>query len=104
MGTLNRIFREELRWLSPQHASLWRNYEIWYNLNDFTAGMLFVVGSALFFWQSTVSVATWLFLIGSILFCVRPGIRLLRDLHLLRLPAPHAGGPALNSEGNHHAT
>lgn len=98
MGTLNRIFREELRWQSPKHASLWRNYEIWYNLNDFTAGTLFVVGSALFFWHSTMSIATWLFLVGSILFCVRPGIRLLRDLHLLRLPTSQDGSPALHGE------
>jgi hypothetical protein len=31
---------------------------------------------------------TWLFLIGSILFAVRPTIRLALELHLARLPVP----------------
>lgn len=85
MGTLGQIFRDELSSLSPRHAELWRNYEVWYNLNDFAAGVLFVVGSVLFFWPSTTGTATWLFLVGSVLFCVRPGIRLIRDLHLSRI-------------------
>jgi hypothetical protein len=87
MGTLQRVFREELASLTPHHARISRNYEIWYNINDFAAGVLFVTGSILFFWESTMYIATWFFVVGSILFCVRPSIRLARELHLSRLPS-----------------
>lgn len=86
MGTLQRLFRHELASLTPRHARVSRNYEIWYNVNDFAAGLLFVAGSVLFFWESTTYVAIWLFVVGSVLFCVRPGIRLARELHLSQLP------------------
>lgn len=93
MGTLHHLFREELAWLTPRHAALSRNFEIWYHLNDFAAGLLFVTGSVLFFFPSTTYAATWLFLVGSVLFCVRPAIRVMRDLRLASLPAP-AQGPS----------
>lgn len=83
---LSRLFRRELWSLSARHSEVWRQYEILYHVNDFVAGLLFVVGSVLFFWESTQRTATWMFLVGSILFTLRPGIRLMRDLRLTRLP------------------
>nr|WP_068249431.1 YrhK family protein [Janibacter corallicola] len=53
--------------------------------NDFLAGVLFLVGSILFFKESTVYAATWLFTIGSVLFVARPSIRLVRRFHLGRV-------------------
>ena len=53
--------------------------------NDFLAGVLFLVGSILFFKESTVYPATWLFTIGSVLFVARPSIRLVRRFHLGRV-------------------
>ncbi|NYF98200.1 YrhK family protein [Janibacter cremeus] len=62
--------------------------------NDFLAGVLFLVGSILFFSESTLYAATWLFTIGSVLFVARPTIRLVRRVHLGRvahLPLETAG-------------
>lgn len=80
-----RMFSHDLADKSPHHAEIWRNYEILYHLNDFLAGVMFVVGSILFFWEDTMFAATVLFLIGSIMFTVRPLIQVLRDFHLTRL-------------------
>ena len=52
---------------------------------DFTAAGLFVVGSALFFFASTAYVATWMFLIGSIFFGMKPTIRLMREIRFVRM-------------------
>lgn len=52
---------------------------------DFAAGMCFVVGSALFFSEETKNTATWLFLVGSILFAAKPTIRLGHELHRNRV-------------------
>ncbi|MEI3609374.1 YrhK family protein [Pseudogracilibacillus sp. SO10305] len=39
----------------------------------------------LFFSESTVTIGTWLFLIGSIQLLIRPIIRIIRNIHLKRL-------------------
>lgn len=57
--------------------------------NDFLAGVLFLVGSVLFFSEATVYAATWLFTIGSVLFVARPTIRLARRVHLGRVGGSH---------------
>jgi hypothetical protein len=62
--------------------------------NDFLIAVWFVIGSILFFWESTTFAATWFFLIGSIQFLVRPTIRLSRRLHLQRI---RAGVPAADA-------
>ena len=52
---------------------------------DFAAAVLFVIGSALFFSEATTYVATWMFLIGSLCFALKPSLRLARELHYLRI-------------------
>lgn len=42
----------------------------------------FIVGSVLFFSESTTVAGTWLFLAGSVQLLVRPVIRLSRRVHL----------------------
>jgi hypothetical protein len=61
-----------------------RRYETASIANDVLTGVLFLVGSILFFWQSTSTAAVWLFVIGSVLMLVRPSIRLARRVHLAR--------------------
>ena len=48
---------------------------------DFAAGLLFVAGSWLFFSESTVYTATWMFLVGSVFFAIQPTIRLVHEIH-----------------------
>ena len=54
-------------------------------VNDVLVALWFVIGSALFLWESTTLVATWFFLIGSLQFLARPVIRLRRRVHLRRI-------------------
>lgn len=81
-----------MRFLEPKganvrakHAALYAQYELAYTFVDFAAAGLFVVGSLLFFNESTANIATWMFLIGSICFGLKPAIRLVREIHLYRL-------------------
>ena len=62
-------------------------YETLSIVNDVLIGVLFVVGSVLFLWESTSIVATRFFIAGSVQFLVRPGIRLARRVHLKRFGA-----------------
>jgi YrhK-like protein len=61
-----------------------RRYETASIANDVVTGLLFLVGSVLFFSDSTMVAGTWLFVVGSVLMLVRPSIRLTRRVHLTR--------------------
>lgn len=54
-------------------------------LVDFAAAAMFVAGSILFLQPELVRAGSWLFLVGSIFFAMKPTLRLLRVLHLRRL-------------------
>jgi hypothetical protein len=60
-------------------------YEALSIANDALIAVWFVAGSALFFHDSTATAATWLFLLGSIQFLVRPVLRLARMFHIRRI-------------------
>ncbi|MDT3329229.1 YrhK family protein [Microbacterium sp. KSW-18] len=62
-----------------------RKYEVVSILNDVMVAGWFIVGSILFFSESTTTAGTWLFLLGSIQLLIRPVIRLARHVHLRRL-------------------
>ncbi len=80
-----RLFHPATRDLSARHAEIWATYELAYTIVDFFAAGMFVVGSALFFFPADAVPATWLFLVGSICFGLKPTIRLARELRLLSL-------------------
>ncbi len=87
MSLLHRqAFDPTLPTKTERHTQVFRCYELAYTLNDFCAGLLFVIGSILFFSAATTYMATWLFLVGSVSFTIRPAIKLLRDFHLIQLP------------------
>ena len=71
--------------LSKRHQQIYAYCELAYALVDFSAAALFVVGSILFFKESTTYAGTWLFLVGSIMFGLRPTIKLLREIAFIRL-------------------
>lgn len=62
-----------------------RRYEVLSIVNDLLIGLWFVVGSILFFSETTTTAGTWLFLIGSIELLIRPLIRLSRRVHIARV-------------------
>lgn len=80
-----QLFHPATRSLSERHARIYAAYEIAHTLVDFAAAVLFVIGSALFFSEATTYVATWMFLIGSLCFALKPSLRLARELHYLRI-------------------
>lgn len=59
-------------------------YETLSIANDVIVGVLFVVGSVLFLREATTTAGTWLFVVGSAQFLLRPCIRLARHVHLRR--------------------
>ncbi|MTI46042.1 YrhK-like protein [Roseibium hamelinense] len=83
-----KLFDGTLRVASQDHAELVRRYELYRTIVEFLAALTFVIGSVFFFYDSLIYAGTWFFLIGSILFAVRPTIRLLLELHLAHLPVP----------------
>ncbi|WP_065571813.1 YrhK family protein [Microbacterium oleivorans] len=71
-----------------------RKYEVASILNDVMVAGWFIVGSILFFSESTTTIGTWLFLLGSIQLLIRPLIRLARHVHLRRLGGGAPGDSA----------
>ncbi len=69
-----------------RYRSVHQRYETMHLVIDFLAGVLFTVGSVLFFWKSTEFIAIWCFVIGSVFFTAKPTIKLAREFHLARLP------------------
>lgn len=80
-----KLFNPGNRSLSKRHQEIYAYCELTYTIVDFTAAALFVIGSILFFNEATVNQGTWLFLIGSIFFGLRPSIKLVRELAYLRM-------------------
>ncbi|MFR9801041.1 YrhK family protein [Pseudonocardia sp. RS010] len=73
---------------SPRHRAVYGRYQKIYTAVEFAAAVAFVVGSVCFFSESLMLLATWFFLVGSILFAVRPTVSVLREAHLARIPVP----------------
>ncbi|MFV1535012.1 MULTISPECIES: YrhK family protein [unclassified Phaeobacter] len=79
------LFHPDNRNRSDRHKKIYAYCEIVYTMVDVSAAVLFVIGSILFFNDATVTPGTWLFLVGSILFGLRPTIKLYREYAYLRL-------------------
>ena len=80
-----RIFNPENHLRSAKHKRIYALAELAYTVVDISAATLFVVGSILFFSEDTTYLGTWLFLIGSILFGLRPTIKLVREVAYIRV-------------------
>ncbi len=80
-----RLFTHEARQRSADTRRVYAAYEIAHTVADFIAAISFLVGSILFFWPSVETTAIWLFVIGSVFFCLKPGLRLAREVQLWRM-------------------
>lgn len=83
-----KVLDPTLHTLSPRHLEVFWRYQLVRTGVDFAAACCFVVGSVFFFFESMAIPADWLFLVGSILFAVKPTIDMTRAMHLKRLPVP----------------
>ena len=80
-----RLFTHEARQRSADTRRVYAAYEIAHTVADFIAAISFLVGSILFFWPSVETTAIWLFVIGSVFFCLKPSLRLAREVQLWRM-------------------
>ncbi len=62
-----------------------QRWEVVSIVNDILVAVWFIVGSVLFFGETTAVAGTWLFLIGSVELLIRPMIRLARRIHIQRV-------------------
>jgi len=69
-------------------------YETVSIVNDVMVALWFVVGSVLFFSESTTTAGTWFFLVGSVQLLIRPVIRLSRRVHLGRIAPERSASSA----------
>ena len=76
--------------LGREEIVLRQRYEVLSIVNDIFIAIWFIIGSVLFFDDSTAYAGTWLFLIGSIELLIRPVIRLSRRVHIGRVTATGA--------------
>jgi len=76
-----RIFAPDARHNSKQHEKLYAAYELAFTIVQFSAGMLFLVGSWMFFYKALETPAIWCFVVGSAFFVIAPSLKLVRELH-----------------------
>lgn len=76
-----KAFAPDSRRLSPRHEKLFALYELTFTIVEFTAGLLFLVGSWMFFYKSLQDPAIWCFVIGSACFVIGPSLKVVREFH-----------------------
>jgi len=79
------LFTHENRSRSAESQRVYAAYEIAHTVVDFLAAISFLLGSVLFFYADTQYQATWLFVVGSLFFCLKPTLKLAREIHLWRM-------------------
>lgn len=82
-----RIFEPRGTGNSVRERRIHARYEIARTLVEFLAALAFIVGSVMFFREAWQTAGTWLFLVGSVLFAVRPTLKLVREVALVRAGA-----------------
>lgn len=85
MSMLQSLFRHENREASPAARRLYARFEIAHTFVDFSAAACFLTGSVMFFFESWLYPATWLFTIGSVLFAAKLTLKLWREIKLYRM-------------------
>ena len=70
---------------SLHHQKLYAIYELVFTFVEFAAGLMFLIGSWMFFYASLETAATWLFVAGSACFVIAPALRLVRELHYVAI-------------------
>lgn len=68
------LFAPENRDRSERSRRFWAAFELAYTMIDFGAAICFIIGSMLFFYASLMTVGTWFFLVGSIMFAAKPAL------------------------------
>ncbi len=80
-----RLFAPETFMKSERTRRIYAYYELTHTLIDLSAALLFLVGSILFFYQNLIYAGTWCFTLGSVAFTMKPALRFVREIHLLKI-------------------
>lgn len=80
-----QLFRHENRDRNAHTRRVYAAYELARTIVDFIAAFSFLAGSILFFWKAYQTPAIWLFVLGSVCFCLKPTLRLMREFRLLSI-------------------
>ena len=92
MPQQNENEHPEIDVVSGHHELIIRNrYKFYYNVNDVLIAVWFIIGSTLFFWKETETIAIWFFLFGSIELLIRPLMRIFREIHLKKIQSGNTG-------------
>ncbi|WP_026380473.1 YrhK family protein [Afifella pfennigii] len=79
------FFDPDNRTRTMRHRKVYAAYEIAHTAVDFSAAILFLVGSILFFYKPLENLAIWCFVVGSACFAMKPTIRIVREFHYLAI-------------------
>jgi len=80
-----RLFRHEARQRNADTQKVYAAYAIAHTVVDFAAATCFLIGQVLFLWAEYETQAVWLFIAGSLFFCMKPSLRLAREIQLWRM-------------------
>lgn len=83
--TFNKHDRELDLQLERVELKVTSIYKLLYQINDVVLGLLFLIGSFMFFKDSTMFTGTVLFVIGSVQMLIRPVISIIHDFHLSKV-------------------
>ena len=88
-GFMMFSLKDENKFLDIQmgtyEVSFSKKYRFIALINDFMIGLEFLVGSALFLFESTLTAGTILFIIGSAQLLARPVIKIMHAFHFSRI-------------------
>ena len=80
-----RLFDHDTRMRNADTRRVYAAYEIAHTAADFGAAISFLIGSILFLWPDDETTAIWMFILGSVFFCIKPSLRLAREVQLWRM-------------------
>ena len=80
-----KLFDNRNRDRNEDTRRIYAQYEIAHTIADFIAATSFLLGSILFLWNDYETEAIWFFIIGSVFFCIKPTLRLAREIQLWRM-------------------
>lgn len=81
VDNINNIPKE----IYTKYININRLYQLLHLLVDFSAAILFLVGSVLFLYPNLIEPGTWMFIVGSLFFSMKPTIKLCKFFHLRRI-------------------
>ena len=83
-GNERKLFHPRMPPMSAEDMRRHAMFEIAHTAADFTAALSFVIGSVMFFFSAWIVPGTWFFLVGSVLFALKPTIKLWREVDYVR--------------------